>query len=263
MTVHCEVVRQKRLKTLLEPITQRVLARAHILVTSHALRSIPLLEPHLDRVEVIPLGVDLQRFRPRSRTPDPLPLVPRPRVLYVGQLRHYKGLDVLSAALARLPEATLVVVGDGPERSSFEHDLHVLGCRERVHFLGRVGDDELVAIMQSVDVAVLASTSRAEAFGLAVAEAQACGIPAVTTEVGTGTSLTVSDGFSGRVVGPRDAAALADAIGWCLEPHRASDLRLAARAHAENKLSAEVMTDRVVQVYVRMVRRQERDLVSG
>jgi rhamnosyl/mannosyltransferase len=115
--------------------------------------------------------------------------------------------------------------------------------------LGDLDDDRLVQLLQTADAAVLASTSRAEAFGVAIAEAQACGVPAVTTEVGTGTAQTVADGVSGCVVAPNDHAALVAALTWCLDPLSAPARRAAARAHAEAKLDARRMTDTVVQVY--------------
>ena len=89
------------------------------------------------------------------------------------------------------------------------------------------------------------------AFGLTTAEAQSCGVPAVTTEVGTGTAQTVADGVSGRVVAPNDPEALAEAIRWCLDASRAPSLRRAARAHALEKLCARRMADAVLKVYER------------
>ena len=250
VTIHCEVVRQARLARLLAPLTQMVLAAAgRILVTGASFRDAPFLAAHRERVEVVPLGVDLNRFRPNPTVRDAFPQIARPRIVFVGRLRHYKGLPLLAAALARLPQAQLVVVGDGPERGNFEQALRALGCRDRAHLLGDLDDDRLVRLLQTADAAVLASTSRAEAFGVAIAEAQACGVPAVTTEVGTGTAQTVADGVSGRVVAPNDHAALVAGLAWCLDPVSAPARRAAARAHAEGKLDARRMTDAVVQVY--------------
>lgn len=250
VTIHCEVVRQARLARWLAPLTQSVLAAAaRILVTGPFMRDAPLLARHRERVEVVPLGVDLDRFRPDPSATDPFPHIARPRIVFVGRLRHYKGLPVLAAALARLPRAQLVAVGTGPERARFEDMLQTLGCRDRAHLLGDLDDDRLVRLLQTADAAALASTSHAEAFGVAIAEAQACGVPAVTTEVGTGTAQTVADGISGRVVAPNDPEALAAALAWCLDPAAAPVRRAAARTHAEAKLCARRMTDSVQQVY--------------
>ncbi|MBI1815245.1 MAG: glycosyltransferase [Deltaproteobacteria bacterium] len=250
VTVHCEAVRQARLAMWLAPLTQRVLAAAgRIVVTGAFMRDAVALAAHRDRVRVIPLGVDLEHFSPDPTIADPLPRIARPRVVFVGRLRHYKGLPVLAAALARLPQAQLVVVGEGSERGRFEAALRTHGCRDRAYLLGDVSDDQLLRILRTADAAVLPSTSRAEAFGVSIAEAQACGVPAVTTEVGTGTAQAVVDGVSGRVVSPNDPAALANGLAWCLDPVAAPTRRAAARAYAEQALSAHQMTAAVHRLY--------------
>jgi glycosyltransferase involved in cell wall biosynthesis len=213
------------------------------------MRKVGWLQPHRDRVDVVPLGVDTNRFEPRPGVDDPLPDVGRPRILFVGQMRHYKGLTVLARALSLLPDARLVAVGSGPARSELEGALRVNGCADRAHLVGEVDEARLIRIYQTSDVAVLSSTANAEAFGLSIAEAQSCGLPAVTTAVGTGTEQTVADGISGRVVPPNDPHALAEALAWCLDPSRAAALRVAARAHAETRLNARHMTDAVREVY--------------
>lgn len=255
VTVHCEVVRYPRLARALAPLTRRVLQDAdRIVVTGPEMARIPLLARHRDRVRAIPLGVELDRFRPDPAGADPLPGVPHPRIVFVGRLRRYKGLSLLAAALARTPGAHLVVVGDGPERAAFERSLRAAGCRDRAHLLGEVDTDRLVRVLQTGDAAALPSESRAEAFGLATCEAQACGVPAVVTEVGTGTARTVADGVSGRVVPPGDADALAGALAWCLDPARAASRRAAARAHAEAHLCARRMAAQVHALYEEVTR---------
>ena len=254
ITVHCEVIRQPRLARLLAPLTQRVFSAAsRILVTGSFMREAGLLERHRERVEVVPLGVDTDFFSPEPLGRNPVPEIPHPRILFVGRMRHYKGLPVLARALAKLPHVRLIVAGSGPERPTFEAALRDAGCRDRALLVGDVDDDRLRRFYQHSDAAVLCSTSNAEAFGLSIAEAQSCGVPAVTTEVGTGTAQTVADGVSGRVVPPNDADALADAIRWCLDTDRAPTLRKAARAHAMEKLGAGRMTEAVLKVYERVM----------
>jgi rhamnosyl/mannosyltransferase len=254
VTVHCEVIRYAGIARLLAPLTQRVLSLARrILVSSDALAAIPALAAHAKRVRVVPFGVDLDYFRPEPGAPDPLPEVPHPRAMFVGRLRYYKGLPILAGALARLPRVQLVVVGEGPERSGLERALKAHACGNRAHLLGEVDDKRLLQLFQTADAAVLPSTSRAEAFGLSIAEAQACGLPAVVTNVGTGTAQTVADGVSGRIVPPNDPIALADALAWCLDPGRAPSHRAAARAHAETALSARRMAASVYDVYEEVI----------
>ena len=222
------------------------------------MRDARFLERHRQRVEVVPLGVDTDFFAPEPLGRDPVPEIPHPRFLFVGRMRHYKGLPVLARALAKLPDVRLIVAGSGPERPAFEAALRDAGCRDRALLVGDVDDDRLRRLYQHADAAVLCSTSNAEAFGLSTAEAQSCGVPAVTTEVGTGTAQTVADGVSGRVVAPNDADALAAALHWCLDANRAPALRQAARAHALDKLCARRMTEAVVRIYAAADRRAER-----
>lgn len=250
ITVHCEVVRYPALARMLAPITRRVFAAARrIIVTDPFLLDTAPVRAHRDRAEVIPLGVDLDWYHPDPSATDPLPQVPHPRILFVGRLRHYKGLPVLAQALALVPDAQLVVVGDGPERATLERVLVDAGARGRAHLLGEVDDERLRRIYQTADIAVLPSTSRAEAFGVSMAEAQACALPGVTTALGTGTTQTVVDGESGRIVRPGDPLSLADAIGWCLDAARQPQLRRQARLHAETHLSARHMAARTEAVY--------------
>lgn len=254
ITVHCEVVRYPILAQLLSPLTRRVFAAAsRIIVIDPFLLDLAAVAPNRERVEVIPHGVDLDWFRPDPAASDPLPSLPHPRVLFVGRLRHYKGLPVLARALALLPGVQGVVVGDGPERESFEQIAGALGIRDRVHLLGEVDDERLRRLYQTAGVCVLPSTSRAEAYGVAMAEAQACGLPGVTTDLGTGTTQTVSDGVSGRVVAPGNPDALADAIRWCLEPQRRAALQPAARRYAEGHLDARHMAQRVEALYTEIL----------
>jgi rhamnosyl/mannosyltransferase len=255
ITVHCEVIRYPALARWLAPITQRTFAAAErIIVTDPFLLELVPVRDHRDRAVVIPLGVDTDWFRPDPGTADPLPHVPRPRLLFVGRLRHYKGLPVLAQALALLPDVQLVVVGDGPERGSFERILKHGGVADRAHLLGTVDDQRLRRVYQTADVCVLPSTSRAEAFGVSMAEAQACGLPGVTTVLGTGTTQVVRDGVSGRVVVPDTASALADAIRWCLAPERHADLRRNARVHVEQNLNAQQMVERTAAIYAALSR---------
>lgn len=254
ITVHCEVIRYPGLARLLAPLTRRVFAAARrVIVTDPFLFESAPVAAQRERVEVIPLGVDLDWFRPDPAANDPLPGLPHPRVLFVGRLRHYKGLPVLARALALLPGVQGVVVGDGPERESLERIAGELGIRDRVHLVGEVDDERLRRLYQTAGVCVLPSTSRAEAFGVSMAEAQACGLPGVTTALGTGTTQTVSDGKSGRVVQPGNPIDLADAIRWCLDPTRSAGLRLAARRHAEGHLDARYMAQRIEAVYARIL----------
>ncbi len=223
---------------------------ARVLATTpNFARSSPYLRGLGERLVIAPIGCDLARFRPAPRAPG-LPFT----ALYVGQLRHYKGLETLVAALAQTPGARLVLAGDGPLRARLEAQALRLGVAGRVRFLGRVADEALPQLYQAADVLVLPSTSRAESFGTVLVEAMACGRPCITTEIGTGTSYVVQAEVTGLVVAPRRPDALAGALARLqADPGLAARLGAAGRARAEQEFSAAAMAARVEALYQQVV----------
>lgn len=256
---HSDIVRQRRLKRLWLPLQARFLRQVdRILTSSDAYaRSSPVLAALPGRVSVLPLGVDLERFAqvPRHDVNAVRDRFPEPRVLFVGRLRYYKGLDVLIDAMAMVP-ARLLVVGRGPMDELWRAHARASAAADRITFLGDVSATELAALQAAADVFVLPSTQRSEAFGLAQVEAMAAGTPVVSTQLGTGTSDVNQDGVSGFVVAPGDAAALADALRRVLiDPDLRRRMGREAQRSAARRFSIDTMVSRLEAVY--------RDVVSG
>ena len=162
-------------------------------------------------VDVIPLGVDVERFA--SATALELADIPRPRVGFVGRFESVKGLDVLVDAFGQLRKrASLVAAGDGPERYRLKG--------ERVHVLGPVAHADLPRLLKALDVLVLPSITilplHREQFGRVLVEAMAAGVPVVGSSSG---AIPEVIGDAGLVVPERDAPALAEAIERVLEDH--------------------------------------------
>jgi glycosyltransferase involved in cell wall biosynthesis len=183
---------------------------AHCVVNSQAtLRTVLGSAPWLDpaRVSVIANGIDVDRFT--AATPLPLGLPAGAVVVgYIGRLSPEKGLPELAEAWRRVAdvasEAHLLVAGVGP----LEGDLRArLAGAPRVHWFGL--EHDVAALMKRCDV--LAVPSYEEGFGLVAAEAMAAGVPVVASRTG-GLAEVVADPETGRLVPPRDAAALADAL---------------------------------------------------
>jgi rhamnosyl/mannosyltransferase len=174
----------------------------------------------------------------------------RPLLLFVGRLRHYKGVNVLIEAMQQLPEATALIVGIGPLAADLQQQAQAAGLLDRVQFLGEQPDAALVALYHAADVFVLPSTNRAETFGIVQLEAMACGRPCVCTELGTGTSYVNQHGVTGLVVPPNDPAALAAAVRQLLadEPLRRR-LGEAGRRRAQSEFSIDAMLDRTLDFY--------------
>jgi glycosyltransferase involved in cell wall biosynthesis len=186
------------------------------------------------RAHVVPLGIDLARFR------DGSPALDGRIVGNIARLAEQKGQrDLIAAAphvLERHRDVRFVVAGDGELREELERLAEPLG--DRFTFLG--ARDDVPDLLASFDV--FAFPSRFEGLCLAVLEAQAAGVPVVATPVG-GIRETVVDGETGWLVPPRDVEALAERISWCLD--NADDARRAA-AEAQRRVLERFSVERMV-----------------
>jgi glycosyltransferase involved in cell wall biosynthesis len=253
LTYHSDIVRQKSLLRLYRPVLRRVLARANrIIATSpQYVRSSEFLPDYEDKVRVVPLGIDVERYESINH-----PVVDAvherygtPMVLFVGRLRYYKGLEFLIRAM-RDVEANLVIVGTGPEERNLRDLTDQLNLSEKVCFSGEVSDEEVAAYYQACDLFVLPSCLPSEAFGVVQLEAMACGKPVVCTELGTGTSYVNVDGETGLVVPPCDSDALAHAIKLILSDKEAShSFGENALRRVKEKFGKDVMVEGVIEVY--------------
>jgi rhamnosyl/mannosyltransferase len=247
ITYHSDIIRQRMILCLYGPILRRVLYAADTIIatSSHYLESSPWLRPMRDRCVVVPLGIDLSRFTMSARYPHSPPVL-----LFVGRLRYYKGLDTLLRAMPHIPQARLIIVGDGPMRNTWQRLAARLELEPRVKFVGEVSDRELPRYYADADLFVLPANARAEAFGTVLLEAMATGLPVISTELGTGTSWVNQDGVTGRIVPPNNPEALAAAIQELLaNPGQLVQMGRAARARVEAEFSLPVMVQRVETVY--------------
>ncbi len=158
-----------------------------------------------ERIRVHYTGVDLDRFRPSpNRAAAKAALgVTGPMLLSVGALIPRKGHDLAIAAMAELPDATLLIAGHGPERAALEALIAARGLGDRVRLLGSQPHDALPALAAAADVGVLVSSS--EGLANAWVEALACGAPIVIADVGGAREL-VDRPEAGRLVARAPAA---------------------------------------------------------
>jgi glycosyltransferase involved in cell wall biosynthesis len=254
VTYHSDLVRQRRLGRMFEPIQERMLRRADaILVASpDYLNSSPSLRPHLDRCHVIPLGIRLDHPL-RDVTVGQIEAV-RERygsriVLSVGRQVYYKGFEYLIEAM-RDVRGHLLLVGEGPLAGELRKKIQILGLTHRVTMLGAVSTQDLRLYYQSADIFVLPSVTRTEAFGLVQVEAMAAGLPVVNTRLDSGVPFVSLHGITGLTVPPRDPAALAEALEDLLSnPEKRAAFGRAARHRANTEFDAGVMARRTLEVY--------------
>lgn len=211
------------------------------------LRNVPNAAP----INVIPNGVDLERFRNSDQEPpDPL------SIICVARLSWEKGVEDVVRAFAILktafPAAKLSLVGDGPEAGKL-HDLsRKLGVQQDVRFLGSVAHDTIPDLLQKSSLFVCAS--HYEGLGNVFIEAQASGVPVIGTDVG-GIPDIVEDGVTGRLVPVRQPERLAGAMQELLaHPETARKLAVTALTKIERFSWTKVVQD-VANMY--------RDLFEG
>ena len=190
---------------------------------AEALQLVELCDADVDRIEIIPPGVDHAFFSPgdQAGARAALGLGDEPVLLCVGRIQPLKGLAVAVGALGALAEssAKLLVVGgpsgaDGEaEFARIERMIDDLGLRDRVRFTDPQPHHMLSTFYRAADLCLV--PSRSESFGLVAAEALACGTPVIASAVGGLTTL-VEDGVTGRLLESRDPALWAEVIDGLL-----------------------------------------------
>jgi glycosyltransferase involved in cell wall biosynthesis len=222
---------------------ERLLARraARVIAITDALRRFQVETVGLPAAKVATVHYGLDE-PPPAWGENELELPHGPIVAAIARLVPQKGVDVAVRALAGL-DATLVVLGEGPERGSLEALARELGVR--LVLPGRVPD--VAAVLRGADV--LVHPARWEGFGLAVLEAMLCSLPVVATRVSSIPEIVV-DGETGLLVPAEDAPALHAALERVLGD---ADLRMrlgqAGRERARREFSVERMARRTLDVY--------------
>ena len=228
-------------------------ATDRIVTTGEKLREQMLRETGVaaDRVVSIPTGIELGRFHPgdrnAARAQTGLP-ASAALVGIVATLRSWKGHRYLLQALASLGrgDVHLAIVGDGPQREALEALAKDLGLSARVTFAGNQAD--VAPWMQAFDLFCLPSYAN-EGVPQALMQAMACGLPVVTTPVGSIEEI-VADGDTGVLVPPQDTERLRDAIARLLGDE-ASRRKLGSRASevARERFGDDRMVERMLAVF--------------
>lgn len=210
----------------------------------------------MDRLRADGVAVDEVVWNGVPVSPRRAPLSGAPTVGFVGRLFAKKGVDVLLRALPsvidRVPDAQLVVVGEGPERSDLETLASTLGLRDRVRFTGYLPRAAAEETLASAWVQAVTSVWE-EPFGAVTAEAMMRGTAVVGTAIG-GTTEMVRNGRTGLLVPPGDATALAAALATVLgDRELAERFGDAGRAVALAELTEDRMVDAFVGLYQRLL----------
>jgi rhamnosyl/mannosyltransferase len=245
---------------LARPIVK--LAEAIVATTRSYAKTSSLLRDIGKKIVIIPCGVDTDRFLPSQsqRNKKAGSSHEGRRVLYVGKLIHYKGVNNLIKAfrlvIDRCPNCRLAIVGNGEQRDELIHLVNELQLDGEVTFLGDLPDSQLPQQYQESDVLVLPSLeSRREAFGMVLLEAMSCGIPVIVSDI-PGPDEVVHNAENGFLAPPGDIPKLAEAMIKILnDPHR-HEIGARIRADAKAKYDWSVIAAKYEDLYQSLLQGQ-------
>lgn len=250
-TYHSDIVRQRYLSRLYDPLQRIVLNRADAIIASSSkyLDTSNVLPAFRNRCRVIPFGIETETLEKtdarqvtdiRSKYGDRI-------VLGVGRLVYYKGFEFLVRAMAKV-DGHLLIVGQGPLREHLQAVITKLGINHRATILSEVKD--VIPYYHAAAVFALPSIARSEAFGLVQLEAMACGKPVVNTNLASGVPFVSLDKVTGLTVPPADADALSVALNSLLNNVTlCREYGAAGRKRVAQEFEIDEMVRRTVEIY--------------
>lgn len=260
---HADVVKQKKLMFFYKPLLNWILKKVDkIYVASRSIaEQSPYLSKYLDKVEVIPFGISTKDYLQAERFPiltDNLNDKSKVKILFVGRLVYYKGIDVLIEAMAKVEGAELFIIGGGELDDILKSRVEELKITDKVHFMGRIPQRELYAAFSDCDFFVLPSVKRSEAFGLVQLEAMVYGKPVINTSLPTAVPEVSLHGETGLTVEPGNSDELAQAIMTLVND---KELRIKfgkqAKKRCKEEYSLQRMQDTLYNSYLELIK--ERD----
>jgi rhamnosyl/mannosyltransferase len=259
VTYHSDIVRQKALLKLYQPLKHRFLESVDTIVATspNYLASSAVLDRYRDKTRVITFGLDKSSYpEPDQARLDHWRARVGPKFfLFVGVLRYYKGLHILLDAVAGT-DYPVVIVGAGPIEAELKAHAARLGLT-RVQFVGPVDDLDKAALLKLCYAVAFPSHLRSEAFGISLLEGAMYGKPMISSEIGTGTTYINVHGETGLVVPPSDHVALRAAMAQLWDdPQAAREMGQRAEARYWQLFTSAQMADNYVRLYQELVGRK-------
>lgn len=256
---HSDVVKQKKFMILYRPIMERFLKRADVILVGAQgiIDGSEYLKPYREKCRVVPFAVSediwqdgekyLEEKKQRQEETDQAEGL---NFLFVGRLVYYKGCDVLLEAMKYVKRGHLTMIGTGVLENVLKERCKELQLEDRITFAGQQSDEELKQGFRDMDVFILPSVARSEAFALVQLEAMAYGKPVINTNLPSGVPDVSLHGVTGRTVEPGDARALADAMNWMTDhPQETLAYGLAAKKRVDQVFTLKKILPQIYHVY--------------
>lgn len=184
-----------------------------IIIQEDYVKTSPYLKDYKDKIEVIPCGVDVNKFKcmEMGETENKLFFLS-----ILDEFHRYKGLDYLLKALKivkkEIPDIKLIIGGKGKLLNYYKNMAESLGLNDNVEFHGFIPDEKIVEYYNKCNIFILPSISSAqEGFGIVALEAMACKTPVISTEI-VGVAADLKNRNAGIITSPKNSEKLADAI---------------------------------------------------
>lgn len=218
ITWHSDILRQKTLLAFYRPFLISAVrkAQAVIVPTPAHISSSEVLAGLGDqlRLHVVPFGFDFSAMLARNESLRQSAKADQSFTIFaLGRHVYYKGFDILIRAVARMDSRVrLVLGGDGPLSPYLKQLSAELAIEQKVHFTGRISDNDLGRYYASCDVFCLPAVARTEAFGIVQVEAMAFGKAVVSTRLGNGVDYVNRHGDTGLLAEPGDLESLVQCL---------------------------------------------------
>lgn len=261
ITYQSDIVRQKFLNKLYQPLLWRTLRNADAIVASSptyaATSDVLGSDVVKSKLRIIPNGIaDFNNYERDSKKETQIlmkfGLKGVAFTLSVGVLRYYKGLHTLVEA-AKNVKGFVVIAGSGPEEDALRRQIRDSGV-PNVRMIGHISDEEKTVLLKHCSVYVLPSHLRSEAFGMVLVEASMFGKPMVCCEIASGPSFINKHGVTGLVVPPERPDHMAEAINTLLgDDERRLFMGEAARQRYLDNFSEKVLGEAYCSLYNEIV----------
>lgn len=257
VTYHSDIVRQRSLGFLYQPLMKRFLNQVdRIVCTSpNYFATSTVLSQFTDKVDIIPIGITHSSY-PQSDSENIAALEQeygKDFFLFVGVLRYYKGLHILLKAIEDAPYR-VVIAGSGPTEKELAKQVKRRGL-DNVKFTGYVEDKTKVGLFKLCRGIVFPSFLRSEAFGVTLLEGAMFGKPLISTEVGSGTSHVNIHEETGFVLPPGSHRALREAMDKLhYYPDLAAKMGRNAALRYQKLFTGQLMGERYAETYQHLLR---------
>lgn len=258
---HSDIIEQKFLYWLIRGIEWLMLKRADkILVTTRSyLDGSRPLRPWKKKCLVFPNTVDMEKYLRKAEDENEIASIRaafenRDIVFFIGRHVKYKGLEYLLKAERYVKsDCVFVIAGTGPLTKKLRRRF----ASDRIHFIGRIPDDQVRRYFYSSRILAFPSIARNEAFGMVLAEALCCGLPAVTFTIpGSGVNEVSIHNFTGLEVAEMNEQAFAAAIDQLLANQQMSErFRANAVSHISEKFSRRILESLLSDIYSEISRK--------